>query len=381
MRKKIIYISGTRADFGLMTPVLKAIAESKKLSLKVYATGIHLTPEFGFTFKEVKKSFPEAGKIKAIFEKDSRQGMADFAGKFLFKVIEILKKESPDLVLLLGDRVEMLCVATACLYLGIPTAHIHGGEKTSTVDELARHAITKLTSIHFAATKKSAERIKKMGEEGWRIQTVGAPALDVILNEKLLGRGDLFKKIGLNPKEKLALITQHPVSEEHEQAGKQMREILAAVKKIGLPAVIIYPHADAGGKRIIQAINKEKNNPLFRIFPSLPYREFLALEKEAAVWIGNSSAAMIESSSFKTPVVNVGNRQFGRENGGNVINASYDRKAIGQAIKKSLFDQNYLAKLTKIKNPWGDGRASGRIVKFLENLKIDKRLLAKQISY
>lgn len=379
--KKIAYISGTRADFGLMVPVLRAIDKSKKLELQMYVTGIHLMSEFGKTINEVRKEFPEAVAVDAVFKTDERSGTAKFTGDFLQKIIAAFQKNRPDFVLTLGDRPEMLCITMACLYLGIPTGQIHGGEKSSTVDELARHAITKLSSIHFPATAESARRIEKMGEEKWRIHVVGAPALDVILNEKLPMRKELCAFLNLNPKDRIILLTQHPVSEEYKKAGEQIKESIAAVKTFNMPVVIIYPHPDAGGRRIIEVIKKEKNNPLFRIFANLPHKYFLALEREAAVWIGNSSGAMIESASFKIPVVNVGTRQLGRQHGENVINAGYNRKEIASAIEKSLNDKKYIKKLQKIRNPWGDGKTSGRIVKILENLKLDKKLLIKQITY
>lgn len=380
-KKKIAYISGTRADFGLMTPILKAINKNPKLTLQVYATGIHLMDKFGYTFDQVKKEFPSAKKIEATFNSDDRSGMANFTGNFMPKMISVLSKDKPDLMLTLGDRVEMLCTATACLYLGIPTGQVHGGEKTFTVDEVARHAITKLSHIHFPATQESAKRIKKMGEEDWRIHIVGAPSLDIILNEKLPTRKELFKELRLDPKNKVILITQHPVSEELDFAEKQMEETISAVKTFNLPTVIIYPHADAGGRKIIKVIDKEKNNPLFHIFPSLPYKQFLALEREASVWIGNSSGAMIESSSFKTPVVNIGTRQSGRQRGQNIIDVGYNRNEILKATNKSINDPKYLAKLAKITNPWGDGKTGPRVAKILEKLEIGSRLLTKQITY
>lgn len=380
-KKKIAYVTGTRADFGLMTSILQVIDMSKKLKLQLYATGIHLMPQFGKTINEVKRFFPKVMPIKAIFKTDDRSGMADFTAEFLEKIISVFKKDRPDFVLILGDRPEMLCVAVACLYLGIPTGQIHGGEKTFTVDELARHAITKLSHIHFSATKDSAVRIEKMGEEKWRIHIVGAPALDTILRTKLPSRKEICQQLGLNQKQKFILLTQHPVSEEWQRADKQMREVIAAAKSFNLPVVVIYPHADAGGRKIIKVINRERKNHLFHIFPSLPFKQFLALEREAAVWVGNSSGAMIESTSFKTPVVNIGIRQLGRQHGNNVINVSYNRKAIIAAIKKSLCDKVYLNKLLKIKNFWGDGKTGQRIVKILENLKLNKKILIKQITY
>lgn len=379
--KKIAYVSGTRADFGLMMSILKALRRSSKFQLQLYATGIHLMPEFGRTIREVKKLFPDAMDIPAVFESDDRVGMARFAGDFLKKVVAVFEKYRPDIVLVLGDRIEMLATAMAALYLGVPIAHIHGGERTFTVDEVARHAITKMAHIHFAATKESARRLKKMGEEGRRIHIVGAPALDVILNEKLPSRTELFRKLNLDPVKKVILVLQHPVSEEWQDAGKQMEAIFAAVKFFGLPVLVVYPQADSGGREIVKVIESERKNPLFHIFQSLPYQDFLALEREVAVWVGNSSAALIESSSFKTPVVNVGTRQLGREHGENVINVSYEIAEIKKAIARSLNDERYLASLQKIKNLWGDGKTSPRVVNILENLKIDSRLLTKQITY
>lgn len=380
--KKIAYISGTRADFGMMTPVLRTIDKSKRLKLQIYATGSHLMPEFGLTVDQVEKEFPgKVKKISCVFKSDDRKGMAKFTGEFLTNIVNALSKNRPDFILTLGDRPEMLCAATAALYLGIPTGQMGGGERTSTVDEIARHAITKLSQIHFPSTEESAKRIEKMGEEKWRIHIVGAPALDVILNEKLLSREDLFQKLDLDPDHKVILVTQHPVSEEFERAGKQMEETMAAVKKFNLLVVVAYPHPDAGGRRIIKVIEREKNNSLFRIVKSLPYKHFLTLEREAAVWIGNSSAAMIESSSFNVPVVNIGSRQSGRQRGDNVIDVGYKRAEIIAAIHKSLDDNIYRARVAKSKNPWGDGKTGPRVAKILEELDINPRLLAKQINY
>ncbi|MDD2822982.1 MAG: UDP-N-acetylglucosamine 2-epimerase [Candidatus Daviesbacteria bacterium] len=380
-KRKIAYVSGTRADYGLMTPILRAVANSFKLDLQLYVTGIHLMPKFGETAIFVEKEFPSTKRIKSIFKTDERFSMVGFSGEYINLLNKIFQKNRPDMVLILGDRIEMLCTAMVCLYLGIPTAHIHGGEKTYAVDEVTRHAITKISSLHFPATKESAERIIKMGEEKWRVHVVGAPALDIILNKKLPTKKDIFKTIGLDPKQQFILITQHPVSEEIAIAAQQMRETLEAAKSFNMPIIITYPHSDPGGRRIIEVIEKYKNNPLFHIFPSIKYESFLALEREAAVWIGNSSGAMIESSSFKTPVVNIGTRQIGRQRGKNVIDVSYNREEIVKAIKKSLTDKSYLAKLQTIKNLWGDGKTGPRVARILEEVEINSKLLTKQITY
>lgn len=381
--KKIAYVTGTRADFGLMTPILHAIKQSPKLTLQVYATGIHCMAEFGNTVAEVKKEFPNCVTIPVAFDTGVRRSLAEFAGVFIKKLVREFKNKRPDFVLVLGDRVEMLCAAFVCLYLGIPVGHVHGGDKTETVDDSARHAITKMSAVHFTATRQAAERVIQMGEAAERVHVVGAPALDVILHQKLPTRKELFADLQLGKAKQVILVTQYPVTEftkNIEQAGPNMAETIAAVKSFHLPVVVVYPNADDGGRQIIDVMNREKTNPLFHIFPSLPYKQFLALEREAAVWVGNSSGAMIESASFQTPVVQVGSRQAGRLHGNNVITVGYKRKEIIAAIKKSLYSHTYRQQLAKVKNPWGDGRAARRVVSILEKLKIDDALLRKQIT-
>lgn len=379
--KKIAYVSGGRMDFGLMLPVLKAINKSSKLQLQVYYTGVHLMKQFGETWKLVKKEFPSAKAVKAVFETDDNYGMAKFAGKCTSLLVEALSKDKPDITLTLGDRAEMLSMATASVYLGIPSAQVHAGDKTFHVDEFVRHAISKLSHLFFAATKDSAVRLEKLGEEKWRIHLVGAPALDFIKNEKLFSRHEVCKKLGLDPKQKFILIVQHPVSSLQKQNANLMEKTIKAVKYFRLPVIVVYPNADAEGREMIKIVNKENKNPLFYIFPNLEFRIFLSLEKEASVFITNSSSGRIEAAAFATPVVNLGIRQLGRPFGKNVINVGHNGSEIIAAVKKSLFDKKYLKTIKKIKNPWGKGNAAKKIVKVLEKIKIDDKLLTKQIVY
>lgn len=380
-RKSITYITGSRADFGLMAPVLRAVRESASLSLRVYATGMHLMSEFGNTVREVEAAFPDAERIDAVIPSEEREGQAIFAGTLLPKVVAALTKNRPDFVLLLGDRLEMLVVALACRYLGIPTGHLHGGERSATVDDSARHAISRLASLHFPATAAAARRLRKMGEDDWRIRVVGAPALDVIRHARLPSREEVCVRHGLSATKPYILVLQHPVSEEAEDAGGQMRETIAAVKSFNMQVVAAYPNADAGGRQMIAALEKERDNPLFHLFPNISHADFLALERDAAVWVGNSSAALIESASFKTPVVNVGIRQCGRERGGNVIDATHDRKDIRAAIDRALTDRAFRARLARVVNPYGDGTTAERVVTILKKLESPETLLAKQIAY
>jgi len=363
-----------------MKSILKSVDVSPKLELQMYVTGIHLTPGFGSTVNEVKKIFPGTKSIEAKFNNDGFSGVARFTGNFLTKLTETFIKNRPDFVLVLGDRSEELCVAMACLYLGIPTGHFRGGERTSAFDEIARHAITKMCSLHFASTQESANRIEKMGEDRWRIHVVGEASLDIILNQKLPTRKELFVKLGFPSPSQFILLIQHSVSYELDRTKKQIKETLAALKYLELPIIVIYPNADAGGRKIVKEIERERGNPLFHIYQNLPYEYFLALEREADVWVGNSSGAMVESSSFGTPVVNIGTRQKNRQRGENVIDVDYKKNEIISTVKKSL-NPAYIARLKTLKNPWGDGKTGPRVAKILENLTINSQLLNKQISY
>lgn len=376
--KTVAYVTGTRADFGLMTPVLQAIAGSTGLRLRLYATGMHLMPEFGMTADDVRRLFPEVIPLDVTCIGDDRGSMAAFEGALISKLAEVWMTDRPDIVLVLGDRVEMFAVAAACLYLGIPVAHLHGGDVSGSVDDVARHAITKLSQLHLPATEDAAARIRAMGEDPSRIQVVGAPALDVILNQPLPSRSEMASKLSLDAEKPFLLVTQHPVTESLSEAGTQVRTTLEAVMGMNQQTVIVYPNADAGGREMISVIEEYRQHPNARIVPSLPHTEFLALERDAAVWIGNSSAGVIESASFKTPVVNVGSRQTGRLRAANVIDVAHEREAIRAAVERALYDLAFRAALEDVTNPWGDGRTGERVATLLEQLEINEDFLNKR---
>lgn len=369
-KKKIAYVSGTRADLGLMAPVLSAIAKSDLLALRTYATGIHLMPEFGETVQEMRRQFPETEEIQATFPSDDPQGMARFYATFTQALTEELMANPPDLMLVLGDRVDQFAVAGVCTYLGIPMAQLHGGDQSRTVDDLSRNAITKLVQLHLPCTEVSAERIRTMGEPASRIHVVGAPALDVALNAPLPSREAICATVGLNPSQPFILVLQHAVTESWEVAAEEMRTTLQAVASFNMPTVVIYPNADAGGRAMIKVIEEYKNDSKFYLIKNLPHPEFMALEREAAVWVGNSSAGVIESASFKTPVVNVGRRQEGRLHAENVIHAPNNQEAIRAAIHRALHDDAFRASLQNVTNPWGSGDTGPRVRRILEELDL-----------
>ena len=379
--RKILYISGTRADYGLMKETLLAIKKHPRLKLEIAACGMHVMPEFGNTINEIRKAGFKVTNLGVIYRCDDKRAMSDFVGELILKLTEKIKNIKPEVILILGDRAEMIAAAIVGAYLGIPVVHIHGGELTSTVDELARHAITKLAHIHMAATRRSAQRIAKMGEENWRIHVVGAPGLDEILREELITPRNIVKKYELDICKPLLIVIQHPVTAEFNEAAKQMGITMEAIKDLKYQAIVIYPNADAGGKSMISVIKKYGRYSFIRLYKSIPRRDYLSLMNVASAILGNSSSGIIESPSFRLPAVNIGTRQDGREAAGNVINVGYNEKAIKEAIQRAIHDKNFISKLKEFKNPYGDGRASGKIANLLDKMKIDKDLLQKRMTY
>jgi len=379
--RKILYISGTRADYGLMREVLFSLKKNPKLKIEVVATGVHLMPEFGETLNEIKKDGFKIHKINAIYEEDNKESMANFIGKFIQLLTGKIKQIKPDIILLLGDRGEMLAGAIVGTYLTIPVAHIGGGEISSTVDEITRHAITKLSHIHFSTTKKNAKRIIKMGEDPWRVFVVGAPGLNGILNEKLFSKKEIAQRYNLDLSKPILLVIQHPVSSEIEKTGRQMKETMEAIKELGYQAIVIYPNADAGGRKMIKVIEQYRRYPFIQIYKSIARKDYLSLMQVASAMVGNSSSGIIEAPSFHLGVVNIGEREKGRERAENIIEADYDKEQIKKAIKKAIYDKKFIEKLRKCKNPYGDGEAGVRIADILSEMKIDEKLLQKKIIY
>ena len=381
MRRKILYISGTRADYGLMENTLKEINKHPKLELEIVVTGMHLMEEFGMTINEIKKNRFKIHEIDATYENDNKESMANFIGKFVQLLTKKVNEIKPDIILLLGDREEMLAGAIVGTYLTIPVVHIHGGDISSTVDELARHAITKLAHIHLPATKNSAERIIKMGEDPSNVFVVGAPGLDSILNENLIEPTKLSEKYNLDLSKPILLLVQHPVTAEVENAPTQIRETLEAISELRYQTILIYPNADAGSRKMIDVIKEYKKYIFIKTFKNIPHKEYLSLMRITSVMVGNSSSGIIEAPSLGLPVINIGSRQEGRERAENVIDVDYDREQIKIAIKKAFYDKDFKKKVKNCLNPYYRCKTGKHIADILSRIKIDKKLLQKKLTY
>jgi len=353
------------------------------LTLSLVVTGMHLSHEFGYTVQEIEKDgLPIDARVDMLLSSDTPGAMATSVGLGIIGMTQAWEQLKPDIILVLGDRVEPLSSTIAAAYMNIPVAHIHGGDSAKGgLDESARHAITKFAHIHFPATRTSAERIIGMGEDEWRVHVVGSPALDTIINEPLLSSTALIEKFGLDLSRPLVLAVQHPVTTQVDDAPEQIRETLEAIVEMGHPTVLIYPNSDAGGRSMIEVIKRYESHSLIKTFRSLPRREYLSLMKVASIMVGNSSSALIDAPSFGLPAVNTGIRQEGRERGKNVIDVPHSKKEIMKAVGMALTGKEFLAEVKKCQNPYGDGKTGPRIAEILSRIAITPQLFQKKISY
>ena len=373
--RKIIYLSGTRADFGLMKSTLQLLAKSADLSIVV--TGMHLDPGFGNTVVDIRAAgLRVCGEVPVDVKTRTSQSMSAGVGECLIGLTALLQREQPDILLLLGDRGEMLAGAIAALHLGIVCVHIHGGERSGTVDEPVRHAISKLSHYHLVATAQSRERLMRMGERPDTVYITGAPGLDGLLEGASVSADDVKTALNLPLDEAFVLAVFHPVVQQSDDVYDQTASLLQALKDIGLPVVWVEPNSDAGSRDILRALTDFELPAGSSRLKHMDRALFSGAMKHCAVMVGNSSAGIIEAASFATPVVNVGDRQHLRESSNNVMNVSVDVDAIQVAVASALS-----AGKVPCDNRYGDGFAGPRISSLLTTLCLDRSVLDKSNSY
>lgn len=381
--RKIAVVTGTRAEYGLLYWIIKGIKKDKQLKLQLIVTGTHLLNEFGMTVKEIEKdNFPIAEKIKILFSADTELSIANSMGLAIKGFAKAYQKLKPDILLVLGDRFDIFSAVAAAVPFKIVVAHIHGGESTEgAIDELFRHSITKMSHLHFAATKIYADRIIQMGEQPKNVFCFGAPGIDNIYKLKLLNKEQIAKKIKLPLNKKWGIITFHPETVQKINLKKQVKELLSSIKNFAeMFWVFTFPNADIGSKTIIKNIkNFVKQNPQnTKLFISLGQLNYLSLLKNCAVMVGNSSSGIIEAPSFKLPVVNIGCRQQGRMKAKNVIDVFlYDKNKIITAINKAL-SLKFKEGLKDLKNPYGKGKTSEKIIEVLKKITLDENIIKKK---
>jgi GDP/UDP-N,N'-diacetylbacillosamine 2-epimerase (hydrolysing) len=375
-KRKIAVVTGTRAEYGLLYWIIKGIHEDPGLELQLIVTGMHLSNEFGNTVEDIQKDgFPIADRIEMLLASDSGVSTAISMGIGITGFARTYERLRPDIILVLGDRFEIFSAVAAAVPLRIPVAHIHGGEGTEGVmDEQFRHAITKMSSVHFPATKRYADRIIQMGERPDRVYCFGAPGLDNIHRLKLLNRKEIIRELGLPEKGKTGVVTFHPETIDNFPVESQVRELLNALPEIrDIFWGITMSNADPGG-RAIQALLEKfvlENGSKAKMFASLGQLRYLSLLKHADLMVGNSSSGIVEAPSFRLPVVNIGDRQGGRSRSENIIDVPACRKKdIVKAINKATGD-DFKRSLKGLKNPYGKGNASEKIVKALKTIDLN----------
>ena len=376
-KKTVLVITGTRADYGLLRPVMYEILKSKTLALKVLATGMH-TLDSGLTLKDIRRDKMPIGTIVPISANDS---MLEALAKEIKGIEKYCKKARPDLILVLGDRDEHFAAAVVGGHLGTPVAHIHGGDKTGyVVDEYIRHAITKFSHLHFPASQKSAARVRLFGEEPWRITMTGGPGLDELRALKTLSSAALAKRYGLSPSKPWYVVLHHPASLDAVQYKMQAAGVFSAVAKLPGEKIVLSPNADTGSHEFRAEIARYKSKPGFHIFQHIPRADLIGILKHTELLVGNSSMGIIDASFLRLPTVNVGTRQMGREQGGNVVDCGYDINSIDCAIKKAL-SPAFRKKVAHSKSPYGDGHVALRIVRIIEKQIGRPDLFHKKLTY
>jgi UDP-N-acetylglucosamine 2-epimerase (non-hydrolysing)/GDP/UDP-N,N'-diacetylbacillosamine 2-epimerase (hydrolysing) len=374
-------VTGTRADYGLMRPVYRAITGSPSLDLDLIVTGMHLLPEFKSSLNEIKSdNFGRNHYVSMALGENSGKAMAQSLGLATFGMAAVLETSRPDILLLQGDRGEMLAGAISAAYMNIPVVHMSGGDRTGSIDDSIRNALSRFAHIHLTTCSLSTERMLSMGEHRNRIREVGEPGLDAIKAMSFSSRERLVEDLGLDPTGPLVLATQHPVTTEAEQAAWQISQTLEALAELSFPTVFTYPNTDTGGKNMVSVLESYRTSSFIRIVPSLGSEKYLSLMKAADVVVGNSSSGIIEAPSFKTPVVNIGSRQYGRLRANNVVDVGYDKGQIKRAILFVLEDEAFRKKLSNCRNPYGDGNTAKKVVDILTRLAIKPSLLTKWIQ-
>lgn len=383
-KRKICVVVGSRANYNSIKSAMVAIHQHPDLELQVVVGASALLDRYGSVVDLVERDgFRPAAKVYMLIEGETPTTMAKSTGLGLLELPTIFEQLKPDVVLTVGDRFETMATTLAATYMNIPLAHTMGGEVSGTIDESIRHAVTKFAHIHFPACAQAAERIIKMGERAEDVHLVGCPRIDLVagllrqrtdgLSEELFAEG-VGGQFRLD--EPFLIVSQHPVTTEYGDGERQITETLAAVERLRVPAVVLWPNADAGSEHVAQGIRKFREHhdcARFHFFKNLPFETFTKLMMHTSCMVGNSSAAIREGAFIGVPAVNIGSRQQGRQRGSNVVDVDYNRTAIAEAVEHQRRNGRY-----PLEPIYGDGRAGERIAQVLATYTPQ---LQKRITY
>lgn len=379
-QRRILCILESRATYGYARNVMLAMLEIPALECLCVVSGMHLLEEFGNSGALITADgFEIAATVQLQHDGDGAASWARGLGRGIASYADVFEKLSPDIVLLFGDRIETFGACVAAGYMGIPMAHVQAGDKSGHIDDAARMAMAKFVHIHFASCEDSASRLRRMGEQEFRIFNVGAPQLDDVVGRdfrasEIIIDGELF-----DLSERYLVLLQHPVMAERADVRQQIESSVRASANANMPVFWIYPNADMGHAPIINTADNSTHHN-FRIIKTMERTAFLTLLANAAVLVGNSSAGILEAPSFKVPVVNIGQRQRGRLQASNILNCSYEENDIGKAIETAL-SSDFKKECEQAVNPYGDGKSGSRIARRLSEILLDITLLDKETVY
>lgn len=383
-QNKVCFVTGTRAEYGLLSPLMKKVKQDQSLNLQVIATGAHLSPEFGNTYTFIEQDGIEIDeKIETLVSSDSAIGVSKSMGLGMISLSEAYQRLQPDLIVLLGDRYESFIAATAAMVANVPIAHLHGGETTEgAFDEAFRHSISKMSQLHFASTEEYRKRLIQLGEQPETVHNVGAIGIDNIMNLKLMKKEELEESLNFTFKEKLILVTFHPVTFEKATSRVQFEQLLAALDELQDASIIFTKaNADNDGRIINQIIDEyvQEHVDSSIAFTSMGQVRYLSAMGYADLVIGNSSSGIIEAPSFNVPTINIGDRQKGRIQAESIINSLPESRAISTAIDKA-FSQSFIDNIKETYNPYGLGDTSQKVIDKIKSY-LDTEQSLKKVFY
>lgn len=392
-KRTIAFFTGNRAEYGLQFPILRAVARHPDLDYRLIVSGAHLDPVYGMTSEEIKQDgFTVHSEVRIKMNTGRLSSTAEAIGDGVVRISKALGRLKPDVVVVYADRFEGFAAVIAASQMSIPTAHVEGGDLTEggALDDSVRHAMTKLSHLHFTTNREASNRIVGMGEEAWRVHTVGLPAIDLISEEQFANRDEVVERLRLDLTQPMLLFTQHPITTEADKAEQQIIPSLTAIKNLavsGVQCILTYPNNDEGSLGIIKKLESLNSgmNPNIRVHRSLGrhiYHGVLALARDPAIRIacvGNSSSGLKETPAFSCPTLNIGSRQEGRLRGANVLDTSYDAHEIEAAIKKCLFDDEFRSVCRQAENPYWMGGAGSKVAGILAGIELGPNLIKKKM--
>lgn len=381
-KRTILFVTERRADYSRLKPIMRLVRKSSRLRLRLIVTGSHLLKGFGETKRVIERDGFKIDAVVPMFrerDRDDGGAMVRGMGRVLIAFPDIMRRLKPDIVFCGFDLGAHLAAAIVAMHQNIHVAHIQGGEVSGTIDEVLRHATTKFAHLHFVATLQSKRRVVKLGEDPSHVYLVGSPSVDTMRAISYETKATLGERYGFDPKKKLILFAQHPVTTEEREVRHQIRAsvraLCIAAKRHDAEVLAIYSNTDAGGRRIVEYLKRSG----IRVFPHIVYEDFLRLMRVADVLVGNSSAAIHEAPFYRLPAVNIGTRQQRRERGRNIIDATYTSASILRAVTRALSDARFRKRVAEGKNPYDQGPTAKKVVRILETVALPP--IQKVITY